>query len=93
MSRNMSLSEAYGRIEHLEKELESVDDLLSVFEEKIQTIIGRIDESGQALKAKSMTKRAAGRMIMDLLPKAREIRSSANGIRERIGISLNGSSQ
>lgn len=86
----MNLSEAHGRIEQLEKELESVDDLVIIFQEKVHTIIANIDEAGQALKAKKMTKRAAGRMIMDLLPKAREIRSSTNGIRERIKISLEG---
>ncbi len=84
----MTLSEAHGRIDHLEKELKSVIEIVESSQSRIKTIIANIDSAGQSLKSKTLGRKAAARMILDLLPKAREMRGALNGIKERCEIAL-----
>jgi hypothetical protein len=86
----MTLSEAHGRIDHLEKELSSVISLLDSKRDRVKLLIANIDEAGQSLRAGSLGKRAASKMIMDLLPRAKDLRGSLNGVIERCEIALKG---
>lgn len=88
----MTLSEAHGRIDHLETELKSVIGLIDSSQGRVNALIANIDETGQSLRDKNsnMGKQGASRMILDLLPKAKEMRGSLNGIKERCEIALNG---
>jgi hypothetical protein len=88
----MTLSEAHGRIDHLEKELESVINLIDSGQSRVNSLIANIDETGQSLRDKNskMGKHGASKMVLDLLPKARDMRGSLNGIKERCQIALKG---
>ena len=91
-ARRMTLSEAHGRIDYLEKELESIIHLIESGQGRVNALIANLDETGQSLgdKKSKMGKQGASKMILDLLPKAREMRGSLNGIKERCQIALKG---
>lgn len=89
-TRPLTLSEARGRIDHLESELKSIIDLLGDGQDRSKLLIARIDSAGQTLRDGNLTRKGAARMIMDLLPKAREMRGSLGGIKERCEIALKG---
>jgi alanyl-tRNA synthetase len=96
--RRITLSEAQGRIDHLENELSAVRDLVNEGSEKSSRLVSMLDEVHQAFKnshkaKKPFTKKQAAKMLKDRENEARNIRSFISNISERCSIALNGYSQ